>query len=90
MDDSDNEAFGVSNIESDTDSMPRLGTVYDSKEEVYSVDDETVKDWFSDVGDDWETLCGMGYVLWFNLRKLKSMNSNLRSNLSGLGQRTKD
>ena len=29
-------------------------------------------------------------VLWFNLRKLRSVNSNLRSNLNGLGQRTKD
>ena len=63
IDNSDDEAFGVSDIESDTDSMPELETIYDSNEEVDGVDDETVKDWFSDVGDDWRTPCGMGYTM---------------------------
>ena len=62
MDDSDDKVFGVSDIESDTDSMPGLETVYDSKEGVDSVDDKAAEDWLSDVGDDWETPCDAGYM----------------------------
>lgn len=62
VDDSDDKVFGVSDIESDTDSMPGLETVYDSKEGVDSVDDKAAEDWLSDVGDDWETPCDVGYM----------------------------
>ena len=61
VDDSDDEAFGISDTESDTDSMPELVTVCDSEEEADGIDNEMAEDWFSDFGDDWETPCGMGY-----------------------------
>ena len=60
--DSDDKAFAISNIESDADSMPELETIYNSKEEINSVDDKTAKGWFLDIGNNWETLRGMGYV----------------------------
>ena len=40
----DNKAFDVSDIESDAESMPKLESVYDSEEEVDSVNSETAKD----------------------------------------------
>ena len=60
--DSDDSALGISDIEFDADSIPRLETVYNSEEEVDSVDDKMAKDWFSDVGNDWETLYCMGHA----------------------------
>lgn len=64
-DDSDEEAFGVSNIESDANSMP--GLEFDSNEDINCVDDEVAKGWFSDAGDDW-VISHMEYLItWTEL-----------------------
>ena len=56
-DDSDDEAFGISNIESDAESMPILESVCDS-DEFNDTRSEAPEDWFLDVASDWVTLCG--------------------------------
>ena len=61
VDNSDDDAFNVSDIESDDNSMPGLESAYDSDGEVENEDDKAAKDWFSDVSGDWDILCGMGY-----------------------------
>ena len=55
-DDSDDEAFGVSDIESDAESMPKLESVCDS-DEFDNTRNEALKDWFSDVASNWVTSC---------------------------------
>ena len=79
VEDSDDEAFGVSNLDSVADSVPDLESIADSSDDSHSassmpglmsVSDSSDKgdvgsdynrdDWFSDVGDDLNTLWGDG------------------------------
>ena len=79
MEDSDDEAFGVSNSDSVADSMPDLESITDSLDDSHSAasmpelisvsnssdegdagSDYNEDDWFSDVGDDLNTLWGDG------------------------------
>ena len=53
IEDTDKEAFGVSDVESEADSMPDLISVSDlsDQEDVGSEDRDEPHDWFSYVGD---------------------------------------